>query len=215
MKIEEDNFKRKEEKRMNDFYGKEEVNIPVISNYFKFEEGDNQFRILGSFSEKTVIQGIEYWTTVDGVRKPKRLQKKADGTWPSIDDSELEINKFGDLDRPKYFWAFPVWNYQEKKVQILEINQSTILKYLKKVIANPKWGDPRDYDIVVNRTEENGKTIYTTTNDPKEKLDKSIIETYTNMNINIQALFSGDDPFTTGGEKEAEDLANDAEKAGL
>ena len=43
----------------NDFYGKgEEYNIPSTSNYMRFLDGDNRFRILGAFSEGTAIQGI-------------------------------------------------------------------------------------------------------------------------------------------------------------
>lgn len=182
---------------MSDFYQKgEEYDIPSTSNYMKFQEGDNRFRILGAFSENTAIQGVEYWTTVDDKRVPKRLHKGE-----PVPMDELEINKFGEQDIPKFFWTFPVWNYQEKRVQILEITQSTILTYIKKVIDNPKWGDPRDYDFIVTRTEVKGKTVYTLTNDPKEELDKEISELYKQMNINLEALFSGDDPFASKGAK--------------
>lgn len=197
---------------MSDFYGKEEVEIPSTSNYFKFEDDDNVFRILGSFSEGSAIQGLEYWKTADNKRVPVRLAKKADGTFPSVPISELETNKFGDLDIPKYFWALPVWNYAEKKVQILEITQKTVLKGIKAYIANAKWGDPRDYDIIVNRGKEGEKTVYTVTVNPKEKLDKAIVEQYTNININIKALFEGEDPFATD---ESNDIADSAVAAGL
>lgn len=197
---------------MSDFYGQEETEIPSTSNYMKFEDDDNVFRILGSFGEGTAIQGMLYWTTVEGKRKPVRLPKKADGTFPSVPVSELETNKFGDLDMPKYFWALPVWNYQEKKVQILEITQKTILKSIKSYIGNSKWGDPRDYDIIVNRGKEGDKTVYTVTVNPKEKLDKAIVEQFTSMNINMRALFKGEDPFADTSE---DDIADSAVAAGL
>src|SRR5258708_4666498 len=112
---------------MSDFYNKNDsYDIPSTSNYMKFEEGDNRFRILGSFAENSAIQGVEYWKTVDKKRQPIRLQKKEDGTFPAVPASELEMNKFGEPDYPKYFWALPVWNYQDEKVQILEITQKTI-----------------------------------------------------------------------------------------
>lgn len=174
----------------------EQYDIPSTSNYLKFEEGDNRFRILGAFSEKTAIQGLGYWKTVEGKRQPVRLPKNADGSFPSVPVSELEINKFGDTDIPKYFWAFPVWNYAEKKVQILEINQKTILKPIQSYIGNKKWGDPRDYDIIVNQGKEGDKIVYTVTVDPKEKLESGIIDSFINMKINIQALFEGKDPFS-------------------
>ncbi len=198
---------------MSDFFGGENTDIPSTSSYMKFQEDDNVFRILGAFSESTAIQGLLYWTTIENKRKPVRLAKKADGTFPSVPMSELEENKFGDLDIPKYFWALPVWNYAEKKVQILEITQKSIIKGIKAFINNSKWGDPRDYDIIVNRGKEGEKTVYTVTNNPKEKLDKAIVEQYTDMKINIKALFKGEDPFAQT--DDSEDIANSAIAAGL
>ena len=176
---------------MSDFYSKDEdYNIPSTSRYMRWQDGDNRFRILGAFSEGTAIQGIEYWKTIDDTRKPVRIHRTE-----SVPVEELELNKFGEPDIPKFFWAFPVWNYAEKKVQILEITQKTILNYIKKVIDNPKWDDPRDYDFIVTREKQGEKTVYTVTNDPKEKLDKSIIDIYLDTPIRIGALFTGEDPF--------------------
>ena|SRR3990167_7791806 len=176
---------------MNDFFKKDEdYKIPVISNYFRFEDGDNRFRILGAFSEDTAIRGIEYWKTVDGKRVPVRLKMGV-----PVPTEELEMNQFGDPDMPKYFWAFPVWNYGEKKVQILEITQKTILTFIKKQIENKKWGDPRQYDFIVTRTKDKGKVNYTISNDPAEELESYITETYKKTYINMNALFDGTDPF--------------------
>ena len=176
---------------MSDFYDpKEENDIPNTSKYMQFEEGDNRFRILGSFKDKTAIQGIEYWKTIDGKRQPIRIHRDE-----SVPVGELELNKFGEPDVPKFFWAFPVWNYDVKQIQILEITQKSILRAIKKVIDNPKWGSPMDYDFIVTRIEEKGKTTYTVTNDPKEDLDKAILKVYKVLNLNMDALFSGGDPF--------------------
>ncbi len=196
---------------MSDFYGENEsVEIPTTSNYMRWEENDNRFRILGAFSEKTAIQGLLYWKTIEGKRKPVRLPKNSDGTFPSVPVAELEVNKYSNLDMPKYFWCVPVYNYQEKRIQLLEISQKGILKGIQAYISNKKWGDPRDYDIIVNRGKEGEKTVYTVTVDPKEKLDSSIIDTYLSMNINIQALFSGDDPFIA--KDDSEEIANQVQK---
>lgn len=181
---------------MSDFYNNEEnYDAPETSNYMSFEEGDNKFRILGSFSERTAIQGMLYWKTIEGKRKPVRYAKNDDGTYPTVAMSELEVNKFGELDTPRYFWALPVWNYQAKKVQILEIKQKTIINAIKAYIGNKKWGNPKDYDIIVTRGKEGEKTVYTVTVDPKEPVEESIIDAYVAINIKIQALFKGEDPF--------------------
>lgn len=194
---------------MSDFYAEgESYDIPSESGYMSFEEGDNRFRILGSFREDTAIRGTSYWKTIDGKRRPVRLKPNV-----PVPMHELEMNKFGEMERPKHFWALPVWNYQEEKVQILEIDQKTILEVIKKQIDNPKWGDPRGYDFIVTRTEEKGKTKYSVTNDPKEDLDPGILKTYQDMQINMQALYEGGDPFSVGKEAEGDQIANDADEA--
>lgn len=177
---------------MNGFFVKDEdYSIPSDSPYMSFEEGDNKFRILGSFAEKTAVQGIEYWKTIGDKRKPVRVKPGV-----NIPVSELEINpRDGKLETPSYFWALPVWNYKDKKIQILKIKQKTVLGPMKKVIENPKWGDPRDYDFIVTQSKEGQKTVYTVTNDPKESLPADIIERYTSMTINMQAYMESGDPF--------------------
>lgn len=182
---------------MSDFYKKDEnYDVPDNSPYLKFEEGDNTFRMLGSFSKGTAIQGIVYWKTIDNKRTPIRLPKNPDGTVPIVPASELEMNKFGKKDSPKFFWSLPVWNYKTKSVQILEITQKKIIEQVRKFIDNPKWGNPLDYDFIVTRKDEE-ITSYSVQVNPKEKIDPAIVQTYEDMKINIQALFSGDDPFTS------------------
>lgn len=177
----------------NDFYAEgESYDIPSDSGYMSFEEGDNRFRILGTFRDNSAIRGTSYWKTMDGVRRPIRLKPNV-----PVPMNELEMNKFGELDRPRYFWALPVYNYQAKKIQILEINQKTVLEIIKKQIENPKWGDPRAYDFIVTRTEEKGKTKYSVTNDPKEPMDPGIVQLYQDMQINTAALYDGGNPFAT------------------
>lgn len=66
---------------------------------------------------------------------------------------------------------------------------------IKKQVDNPKWGDPRDYDFTVTRTEEKGKTTYSVTNAPKEALDPGILQLYKDTPLNMAALYEGGDPF--------------------
>lgn len=136
----------------NDDFLPKDYEVPSTSRYMKLEEGDNMFRILGS-----AITGTEYWKTVAEARKPIRLKPGE-----VVPVGELEENpKTGEIEMPKHFWAFPVFNYGDKMVQILEITQKTIQKAIKGLIDNPKWGDPKGYDITVGRSLENGKTTYT------------------------------------------------------
>ena len=173
----------------------------------KLVEGENRFRILGSFLDKTAIRGLEYWTTdAEGKRHPTRLTEGV-----SVPVEELEINpQTNELEMPKYFWAMPVFNYNEKKVQILELTQKTIINAIKDLADNKKWGNPAEYTICVTRSKENGRTNYSVMPEPKEKIEEEVINAYAKMYINIQALFTGDDPFAPV--NEAEKLAEEADK---
>lgn len=176
--------------------------VPTTSGYFKFQEGENRFRILGSFLDKTAIRGVEYWTTDDGGnRRPNRLPE---GT--PVPAEELEENpQTGEVEMPKYFWAMPVWNYAEKRVQILELTQKTIIKAIRDLAGNAKWGNPIEYDICVTRSKEGGKTTYSVMPEPKEQIAQEIIDAYAKTPIRIEALFEGSDPFQA-------DLAEEANK---
>jgi len=178
--------------------------IPETSNYMKFEEGENRFRILAGFNQtKKAIMGVEYWVTKDdGKRYPKRLKPGI-----PVPVEELELNpKTGEVDIPKHFWAMPVYNYNAKKIQILEITQKSIQQGIMSLSNNPKWGDPLAYDIVVTQTKEGGKTSYSVTPDPKEEVSEDIAKMYKSMYLNTAALFDGGDPFVN---KDGEGLSKE------
>lgn len=193
---------------MNDFLP-ENYKIPVTSNYMKFEEGENKFRVLGS-----AITGLEYWKTVDGKRSPVRLRPGI-----AVPIAELETNpQTGELEMPKHFWAFPVFNYADNRVQILEITQKTLQKAIKGYLDNSKWGDPKQYDITVTKTKDNGKTNYTIMPDPKEPVHEDILTQYKNTTINLAAVYDNKDPFMTVEEyvdvnKLADEVTSGIEKA--
>ena len=156
--------------------------IPDASTgYMKFKIGENRFRVLSS-----AILGWESWLKDDeGNRKPRR--------WRMGED--IKVEDVGD--DPKHFWAFCVWNYATEKVQILEITQKGIMKSIKALTSDDDWGDPKDYDIVVTREGEGLDTEYQVNPKPKKELDKGITQFYKDLNINLEALFEGKDPFKT------------------
>ncbi len=162
------------------------------SGYLKLEIGANRFRILS----KPII-GYEFWTEGDeGGRKPVR--RKMDEV---ISPDELE-----EGERPKHFWAMIVWNYEIEMVQILQLTQATIQRAIKAYVDNTKWGDPFGYDITITRKGEGLETSYQVTVDPKEKLEKVIKEQMVVVEkINLDALYSGDDPFERVGGLSEED----------
>ena len=179
----------------NNFLGENYVAPESKSGYMKFSDGENRFRVLGS-----AITGWEFWIdTKEGGRAPLRFKMDQ-----KFSESDLQGAK---LDEGKHFWAFPVFNYETKSVQILEIVQSTIQRAMRALIANPKWGNIFDYDIVVTKKGEKLLTEYTVTPDPKEALDEGIQVLYKDTFINLEALYRGLNPF-----EETEDVNPDSVK---
>jgi len=96
-------------------------------NYYKFKQGENRFRILSS-----AITGYEYWNKDN---KPIRSKEGFEGT-------PEDMKPDGQI---KHFWAFIVWNYEAKRVQIMELTQKTIMYSIGALSDNAKWGDVKGY----------------------------------------------------------------------
>lgn len=147
-------------------------------NYMRFQPGLNQIRILGS-----AVVGWEYFNQDN---KPVRSREPFE-EYPS------DIKRDGKV---KQFWAFPVWNYQQKRVQVLELTQKTIMVGVKSLVDNPKWGDPTMYDIAITKVGDGMDTEYSVQGEPPiGKAEASILALYRAKPINLEALFDGKDPF--------------------
>lgn len=146
-------------------------------NYFKFRKGDNRFRIMSN-----AVVGWEMWTRDN---KPVRQPE----AWEEV-PFDAKRNDNGSFQ--KHFWAFIVWNYEAKKVQIMEITQKTIQDGIEAVVNNKKWGDPKGYDFVVKATGDGLEREYTVTPEPHTEAPEVSIS-----QINLAALFKGEDPFNS------------------
>jgi len=170
----------------------DDYKLPETSNYMKFKEGDNKFRVLSS-----AIVGWEYWNEDN---KPVKRREN----WNTVPD-DIKTEKDGSV-RINHFWAFVVWNYEAEKIQVLELTQKGIMKYIQSLVKNIKWGDPKGFDITVNRTGSGFDTEYTCTADPHSKFDEKIIKQYEDMNIKLDALFTGGDPFMSKSDDKEEEF---------
>ncbi len=169
-------------------------------SYCKFTKGDNRFRVLGS-----PIIGWEGWKTdPNGGKHPIRKHMTESFLPTEIDEP----------DDCKHFWAMPVYNYAAEAIQILEITQKGIQKSMKQLAADADWGNPRDYDIVVVRSGDGMETSYEVMPKPKKTLDAGIKKAYEEMQINLEALFEGKDPFAAASEAQAAQIADEVD-AGL
>ncbi len=166
---------------MNDFLP-EGYEVPATKgNYMRFQDGVNKFRILTS-----PVIGYEYWNEDNkGDRKPIRKHM----------NENLVLADIQEPDKVKHFWAMVVWNYDEKRIQILEITQKTIQRTLRGLAKDEDWGSPKDYDIKIERSGKELLTKYEVTPSPKKPLTKEISEAFEKMPVNLEALFSGNDPF--------------------
>lgn len=152
------------------------------SDYFKFDDGKNKFRILSSPS-----MGFMYWTTE---KKPVRSRQPFIGI---PEDAKLEEGKF----KPKHFWNLIVWNYKEARVQILELTQASVQGPIQDLALNEDWGDPREYDITVSKSGKLLETEYSVIPSPKSAVPAEAHKAYREAHINLDALFDGKDPFAT------------------
>lgn len=160
-------------------------------NYFKFKKGKNHFRVMGS-----AVIGFEYWN-----KDNKPVRSKAE--WDEV-PQDARLDDKGNFS-PKFFWAFPVYNYNAKKVQIMEITQITVRESLESLISDDAWGNPKGYDIVITATGDGLERVYNVIPKPPTPAPNVKIPY-----INLQSLFTGADPFSKDIELESvEDMSFD------
>lgn len=146
--------------------------------YTKIEEGKKvKLRVLAS-----PVQGFERWTVEP---KPIRFRKM---------EEQPNRNDWKD-DQPKLFWAMPVWNYTSEQVEVWSITQKSIRQELVALASNEDWGDPHEYDITVSRTGSGLETKYQVHPSPHRQLEDFALRAFEKIAPNLDALFTGDDPF--------------------
>lgn len=110
--------------------------------------------------------------------------------------TDLGLDRWGNANKAKYFWVFPVYNHDEKTVQIMEVTQKSIRETIKSLINNPKWGKPFAYDLTITRTGEGLETQYQVTPNPKEELPTEVQSLIKKTKINLEAWMRSEDPFS-------------------
>ena len=164
---------------------------PKQGEFMKLKEGDNNVRILSR-----PLIGKLWWVSPEGVvrdksggtkgDKPYRIEYKA-----KLPQDVLEL-------QTKEFWMLKVWDYDSKGVKILEFTQQSILKALNEFISNPKWGDPRAYDINIKREGSGMDTKYYVMPSPPTILSKEIEDASQEAEIDLKGFLTpvdASDPF--------------------
>jgi hypothetical protein len=153
----------------------------------EFKEGINTFRVLSS-----AIVGYLWWVTSgEEGRKPVRVR--------AADEVLDEVRNTLDTRRKaKHFWAFSVYNYKAETIQVLVVKQQTIMRAIEAFGKNPKWGNPKRYDLIVEKTRTGSQARdveYSVILEPPTQLDAGIAELATQVPVRLEALYEGRDPF--------------------
>jgi hypothetical protein len=179
---------------MNEFLPKGYQTPEVPSNFMTLEDGVNSFRVLSS-----AIVGYEWWVeNGEEGRKPVRVR-----TADEVPDEVMAATD--NRKRAKHFWAFTVFNYKTKTIQVLELKQKTVMRSIEAFIKNPKWGNPKNYDLIIERVKTGSQdrdVEYNVIPEPPSTLDEGIVELAQSVSVRLEALFEGTDPFAEPEEDE-------------
>jgi len=146
--------------------------------YMKLQDGENRIRILSN-----AIVGWEDWIENRPVRY--RMDQKP----KTQNDPKKPI---------RHFWAFIVWNYNESKIQILQISQASIRKTLESLCQDADWGSPWLYDIKIIKSGALKDTEYMVNPLPHKPVSDQIREAFSKQPCYLEALFENADPFAMG-----------------
>tara|TARA_R100000655_G_scaffold70883_1_gene109274 strand:+ start:7769 stop:8416 length:648 start_codon:yes stop_codon:yes gene_type:complete len=178
-----------------------ETNTSNKNDYLKFtNEGTYRFRVMGILGDKyNFIHGYIAW---DNEEKPHR-EAFVEGSKGS---PEL-IAKDRDKE-PKYFWTFvvifvsatdkdnnPILQEEFGKPKIVEIAQKTIQQGVSRLLNDVDWGNPKDYDITINRVGKLMETKYFVNAKPKSPITQEMHKAVDDARIDLRVLFEGGQPF--------------------
>lgn len=151
--------------------------------FMKFQDGDNKFRILSD-----AVVGWEGW------KNGKSFRRKGNGDECPIKESEVDVSERNNRPSINFFWAFVVYNFDIKKIQVLSISQKTIQKAIENLNMDEDWGDPKGYTLKVSKVKESNVTKYSVTPSNKVELPKDIAQAYEEADVDVSKLFDGKYP---------------------
>lgn len=162
--------------------------------YFKFNQGENVFRILGS-----AITGWEAWTSEQVEDENGKMVEKRSPIRKHEGDA-FDMDEIEDPEATKHFMIFPVWSPKDKRIQVLEITQSMIKRPITSLSKNKAWGDVTGYDIVVTKIGEKKETRYTVNPLPPEPMSDEISTAWGAVQaegFDLERMYVNGDPFGT------------------
>jgi hypothetical protein len=160
----------------------ETVEIPSGGGgrYTKVKEGETlKLRIIS----ETITEGYVGWTN-----EPKPVRWRKSEEMPNRSDWKAD-------DRPKYFWVVTLFNHNTSQIEIWEITQKSIMESLKSYSKDEDYGHPKGYDLKVTRKGKGLETTYDVIASPPKAVADEVHAAILGCRPDIDALFTGEDPF--------------------
>lgn len=138
-------------------------------HYFKLQKWKNRIRVVSE-----CLVGYEHWVEDWENKKPVRGENSV---WAKDE---------------KHFWAFCVYDYEDKQVKVLTVTQKSIQETITNILQIEWKEDITKYDLYINRTWNLLDTKYTVTSwDTVEHTDeiKKAIEVASKADLDV--LYEG------------------------
>ena len=152
------------------------------SRYLKPTDGEIKFRVISD-----AIFGFEYWRED---KKPVRVKNA-----PKDKPIDVRLEDDGSY-KIKPFLAFAAIDRWDNLIKVVTITQSGVMKQIESYFNSEDWGDPKNYDLSINGTGQMKERRYTTIAIPPKPLTDDENKLISENPVNLNALFSGGDPFT-------------------
>jgi hypothetical protein len=114
-----------------------------------------------------------------------------------IAELRAKVNQNGKPEDRKisHFWAVSIFNAETEEIQVWQIRQATIQEALLNLARDEDWGDCREYWLKLTKSGEGMDTKYSVVPAKKAPLSETVAQLVEKTPVNLDALFSGGDPF--------------------
>ena len=98
----------------------------------------------------------------------------------------------------RHFWAVPVWNIDEQRIQIWEIKQRGVMEKILVLSKNKSWGSPvgnDGYNLAIERMGDGLLTKWNVTPEPTSDIPLEAVKALAEAALDMSVFISGGDPF--------------------
>ena len=138
------------------------ADIGAQTSFITLEEGSNIVRIVSS-----PYQSYSHWTT-DATNQTRKV---------TCCMKDCPCCERGEQSKPR--WFFAVLSRKTGTIGILEVG-SQIFKQIRELSKKTKWGDPRGYDLDLQKMPKGSQPLYVVCPEPREALtdqEKTLVRT--------------------------------------